>query len=517
MTIRDFISRTFLWALLIAFAAQFAIDFSTENTAASCIILSYSLVTLFYFRWTDSLDTHPLSSFAILGFCVTSGLGAIITQSIAWTPVRDSLHQPLLTFSVLALYQVVALVAHAFYRMISASKPKQVGFVRRMLQKIGIYSIPGPMVLWMMGGMGAFFLLLSRFSAMANGLSFLAWAPFLIPIYAQQVGPQYVDLKKHMIMLIAHTSLIALIAILFNARGMMLSGLMTVGLLFLLAGMRSYKPLNAKVLMRLGMFGLIGFVLSFPASNLVTAMAMARADRGKISPFEMVGKTFENFKDPEQLEIYREVSLAKDLRTVYDEKYIDNPMLARFVITKYHDNALYFAGKISDKNAKDIWGISTDFLWKILPQPWLDKLKIDINKQKMQFSMGDTLTHYAIGTPLSGLRTGSIFGEGWVLFGKLFPIVYFGICLILFTALDIFALRTFAGVTVLSAIGMLNLWNNFLFGITADSLTHLFIGVARGVPQSILLYAIVLVLAKIMLKIFKVKTVDYSAQVIGAR
>lgn len=517
MTIRDFISSTLLWLLLIAFAAQFAIDFSTENIAASCIILSYSLVTLFYFRWTDSLNTHPLSSFAIFGFCVTSGLGALIGQSVAWTPVSDSLHQPLLTFSVLALYQVVALVAHAFYRMVSASKPKQVGFICRILQKMGIYSIPHPMVLWMMGGMGVFCLLLSRFSAMANGLSFLAWAPFLIPIYAQQVGPQYGNLKKHMIMLIAHTSLIALIAILFNARGMMLSGLMTVSLLFLLAGMRSYKPFNAKVLMRMGMFGLIGLALSFPASNLVTAMAMARADRGKISPFEMVGKTFENFKDSEQLEIYREVSLAKDLRTAYDEKYIDNPMLARFVITKYHDNALYFAGKISDKNTKEIWDITVDFLWITLPQPWLDKLKINIDKQKLQFSMGDTLAHYAIGTPLSGLRTGSIFGEGWVLFGKFFPIVYFGVCLILFVSLDIFALRTAAGVTVLSAIGMLNLWNNFLFGITADSLHHLFIGVVRGVPQSIFLYAIVLVLARVFLKVFKVKSLDYSAQVIGAK
>jgi hypothetical protein len=187
------------------------------------------------------------------------------------------------------------------------------------------------------------------------------------------------------------------------------------------------------------------------------------------------------------------------------------------VITKYHDNALYFAGKISDKNAKDILTISTSFLWKVLPQPWLDKLKIDIDKDKIQFSMGDTLAHYAIGTPLSGLRTGSILGEGWVLFGLFFPIVYFGICLILFTALDIFALRTAPSVTVLSAIGMLNLSGNFIFGITADSLTHLFIGVFRGVPQSILLYLIVLFLAKLILKVFRLNSADYSVQATGAR
>jgi hypothetical protein len=399
--------------------------------------------------------------------------------------------------------------------MISASQPRKVGFVRRIFIKMRIYSIPDPMVLWIMGGLGLFFLLLSRFSPVANGLSFLAWAPFLIPIYAQQVGPQYSDMKKHVVMLVAQTALIALIAILFNGRGMMLSGIMTVSLLFLLAGMRSNKELDAKILMRFALIGLIGYAMSLPTANLVTAMAKAREDRGKISAFAMVGKTFENFKDSEGLENYRKVSLVKDLRTAYDEKYIDNPMLARLVITKYHDNAIFFAGKISDKNTNEIWSITSDFLWVALPQPWLDKLKIDIDKRRMQFSMGDTLAHYAIGTPLSGLRTGSIFGEGWVLLGMFFPIVYFGICLILFAAIDIFALRTKAGVTVLSAIGMLNVWNNFLFGITADSLNHLFIGVVRGVPQSVLLYFIVLLIARMFLKVFKIKSVDYSAQVIG--
>jgi hypothetical protein len=517
MTIRDFISKTFIWGLIVAFAAQFAIEFSTENIAASCIILSYSMVTLFYFRWTTAIDTHPLSSFAIFGFCVTSGLGAIITQSSAWTPVISELHQPILTFSALALYQVIALMAHAFYRVMAASKPKKTGPFRHLLQKIGIYSIPSPMVLWVMGGMGVFCFLLSRFSAIANGLSFLAWAPFLIPIYAQQVGSSYGDIKKHIVMLIAHASLIAIIAILFNARGPMLAGIMTVSLLFLLAGMRSEKPLDTKVLMKLAMFGTIGIALSFPASNLVTAMAMVRADRGKITPFEMVGKTIDNFKDPEQLKAFKKAALAKDLRTAYDEKYIENPMLARFVITKYHDNALYFAGKISDKNVQEIWDITADFLWITLPQPWLDKLKIDINKQKMQFTMGDTLAHYAIGTPLSGLRTGSIFGEGWVLFGLMFPIIYFGICLVLFVSVDIFAMRTVAGITILSAIGMLNLWNNFLFGITADSLHHLFIGVVRGVPQSILLYAIVLLLSRKLLQLLKIQSVDYAPQVASAK
>jgi ABC-type arginine transport system permease subunit len=44
----------------------------------------------------------------------------------------------------------------------------------------------------------------------------------------------------------------------------------------------------------------------------------------------------------------------------------------------------------------------------------------------------------------------------------------------------------------------LNTWPTFLFGITADSLHHLFISVVRGVPQNVMLYAIVFFIAKLL-------------------
>jgi hypothetical protein len=142
--------------------------------------------------------------------------------------------------------------------------------------------------------------------------------------------------------------------------------------------------------------------------------------------------------------------------------------------------------------------VTGDFFWAVLPQPFLDILKIDVNKDKMGFSVGDILAHYAIGTGLWGMKTGSIFGQGWVLFGYFFPVIYFAMCFVLYAALDIFSTRTATGVTVLSVIGMLNMWPNFLFGITADSLQHLFGGVVRGVLQSVLMYSIAYGLAKVL-------------------
>lgn len=498
MTIARFINTLLLCLTLLAFTSQLVIDFSTDNIAVNCIILTVVVATLLYFRWSQSLKTHPLSSFAIFGFCVTSEFAALLAQSLAWAPVGTSLNQPLVTFSMLGMYQVIALLAHAQYRMLTSSASGKPGLLRHMIGKLGIYETPAVVTIWVMGGVGLFSLLITKYSAVANGLSFLAWAPFLIPIYAQQLeqGQKYCNSRLHYPLLFAYLALIVLVAMAFNARGMMLSGIATVGLLFLLIGMRSEKSITGSMLLKLSAIGLLGAALSWPASNLVTAMVMARGDRIKASSTEMIKKTVENFQSPEKIDIYRKQSLANDLRTAYDEKYVDNPMLARLILTKFHDNSIYFAGKISDKGSEELMKVSGDELWATLPQPWLDALKIDVHKSEMGFSMGDMIVNLAVGLPLGGYRTGSIFGQGWALFGYLFPFIYFGMCLVLFAAIDIFSIRTASGLTALSVIGMLNVWPNFLFGITADSLQHLFMGVVRGVPQSVFLYAIIFYIAK---------------------
>jgi hypothetical protein len=492
---------------------QFFIDFSNINIATNCIVLASSLTTLFYFRYSKALITHPLSGFSLLGFCVTTQLGALLAQSFTWLSLVYNLRQPIVTFGVLAIYQIIALFAHIFFRIITTKDATtEIGIVRYTFQKLGIYETPSVIHLWIMGGFGIFFLLLAHISPIANGFSFLAWAPFLIPIYVQQIGPNYCNAAKNYLCLIAFASLIGLMALAFNARGLMLSGFATVALIFLLAGMRSNNKITFKMLSKFSFIGLICFALSWPASNMVTAMVIARKERGRVDIFQMVSKTWDNFLDPDKLNEYNKQVIVSDLRSAYDETYIANPMVARFVTTKFHDNGIYFAGKIEAKGTDELTKVSEDFFWYSLPQPWLDYLKIDVKKDQMGFSIGDVMANLVVGTPLGGERTGSIYGQGWVLFGYYFPIIYFFMGIALFAAIDIFALQTVSGVTILSVIGMLNLWPNFLFGITADSIHHLFNSVVRGVLQSVALYAFMFSISKglaiLYLNFFKSTSTD---------
>lgn len=507
MTISKLINNLLIVITMLAFISQFFIDLSTVNIASSMIILLSAFITIFYFRWSSALETNPLSSFAILGFCFTTTIGALWIQSFAWTAVAENLRQPLVTLSWLTLFQAISIVAHCVYRLKANSviiqKP---GILKRLFNWMGVYDTPKVEILWVVGVFGLFCVLLARIFPVANGFSYLAWSPFLIPVYYYNEGKNYCNIKANIVYLAMHSSLIILLGMFFNARGMLFLAPVTLSSVLILQLMRSRKRLDSRVLFRAVIAILIAIAISIPAANLATAMAIARDGRDKVSPFVIISNTIENFNSPEKLKDYQEQEERQTAHSIYDEYYVANSLGARFVNTKRHDNAIYFAGKLSDSSAKEVLRMSGDFLWGTLPQPFLDALKIDMDKRYLAVSIGDVLAHYAVGTPLGGLRTGSMFGQGLVLFGYFSLLIYFAMCFILFAAIDIFSKRTADGAVVISVIGMLSLWGNFVFGITGDSFHHLFMGVVRGVMQSAFLYFIAISFAKFLTKSFSLKT-----------
>ena len=168
MIISKFINSLLIGLTLLAFSAQLIIDFTTVNVATSAIILISALSTLLYFRWSKALETHPLSSFAIFGFFITSIVGALLVQSASWLAVSADLYQPITTFSMLAMYLAISILSQALYRLMTASSSEKPSLLRHMFQSLGVYAIPTLQMLWIMGTMGVFFLLLSKYSPVAN-------------------------------------------------------------------------------------------------------------------------------------------------------------------------------------------------------------------------------------------------------------------------------------------------------------------------------------------------------------
>ena len=474
----------------MAFAAQFVIDFSAENLAAACIVLASSLTVLMYIHWTGALQTHPLSTFAIFGFCMSTQLGALLVQSATWTALSLNLRQPIETFATLAGFQAIALVAHGTYRFFSnAASPKKVSLVRAVVEKLGLYATPTVGTLWIMGIIGLFSLLVGggegAIRKTLQGMTFVAWAPFLIPMYLLQQGSSYCNAKKNYVFLAIYMSLIVLLGMAVNARGMMLAGAMTIALFALLSVMRSTRQVKVSQFAKIGALIVVMSAMAIPVTDLVTAMGMARKARAYVSPVKMVAITSYYFQRPHLLNAEREKDKFISIQSNYDEIYFASPLMGRLVETKFHDNALYFGSRVGTKGKEKMRDITADFFWATLPDPALKSLAIDVDKKDLQFSMGDYISHLGGGGGLGGFKTGSGFAQGITLFGYFFPLIYLLVCPILFLAHDLLSYRSSKGDILISALGMLGIWKLFLYGISAESLQAIFMGVVRGLPQNI--------------------------------
>lgn len=502
MTSSRFIILFFLSLALVAFFAQFAIDFSSVNIAATCIVLASSLAILLYIHWTDAIQTHPLSTFAIFGFCMSTQLGALLVQSATWTALSLNLRQPIETFATLAGFQAIALVAHGVYRLFSKPvSPKNTSLVRAVLEKLGLYATPTAGTLWIMGIIGLFSLLVAGEGAVRKtfqAMIFVAWAPFLIPIYLAQHGSSYCNARKNYFFLLIYASLIVLLGMAANARALMLAGAMTIAIFALLSVMRSTRPVKASQLAKVGAVLVVMGALAIPVTDLVTAMVLARKARGYVSAVQMVDLTLYYFQRPHLLNAQRERDRFVSIRSNYDETYFASPLIARLVETKFHDNALYFGSQVGPKGEEKLRDITAEFLWATLPDPALKSLEIDVDKKSLEFSMGDYISHLGGGGgELGGYKTGSGFAQGIILFGYFFPLIYLLICPILFLAHDLLSYRSANGRVFLSALGMLGIWKLFQYGITAESLQAMFMGVVRGVPQNIILYLVIFHMARL--------------------
>ena len=495
----------------LAFIAQFFINFSSDNIGCSCLIFGSFLSIFLYINWTNALATHPLSTFSIFGFCVTTQLGAILTQSAAWTAVTASLRQPLVTFTTLAFYQIIAIAIHAVYRLFSSPKRSKSRLLRSLLDRAGLYTTPSISQLWLMAGVGCIALALHSgdgvLSRVSDAFNFLAWAPFLIPLYLLEDVDNYCSAKQAKLFLPLYAIVLAIFGIASNGRAVIFLGVVTIGLLYLLAAMRSQRTLKKATLIKLALLLPVVFILSRPLSDVATAMEIARGSRGRISPIEMIEKTIDLTQRPQVLEAYRQKVNESGVHETYDETYIANPMIARFVETKFHDNALYFAKTLTtEESRKDVREVTLKFFWSELPAPLVDLLGIDVDKSQLKFSMGDYLVYMSRGQRLGGYRTGSVFAQGQLLFGEMFPLFYGALCYVLFWLMDLLSIAEENGRVSISAAALMRIWSFFIYGITGESLYAIANSAIRGSLQTLSAYLLTLTMTEILTRPGKRRT-----------
>jgi len=501
---------------ILAIPLQAVIDPSLDNIACACLALASSLFTLMYLNFTDALQTQPLSTFSIFGFCVTTQLGALLLQTVAWTSLSASLYNGVYTFATLALYQTIAIGVHAVYRYFYRPRPDSMHLVRGFLSWLGVYLTPSCGALWLIGlvGLASYSVYVSEpiyestVGKFGQAFNFLAWAPFLIPFYLHDTGNDYCKWQLQRWLLVLYEVSLVALGLALNTRGVMFFGVATVGLLYLLSAMRSDVPVDSRSILRVAGLVCVALILVRPVSNLTTAMVIARG-LGLNAPVAVkIERTFEVWRNPALIEAYRAHQAELQLRSAYDEHYVENPILARFVMTKFHDNALHFANGIRTEDGhRRLQDVSIELFWAILPQPVLDLLDINVDKAELDFSVGDLLPYLSKGSKLGTHRVGSMFAQGIALFGPLFPFVFAALCLCFFALMNLLTIRRENALAAVSALGMLQIWIYFYSGISYEGLNKAFLFIVRNFEQTIIIYCVVFGMVRLFLRL---KTASFA-------
>lgn len=481
-------------AALIALAMQFTISPTLTNILAASMAFSSSTLTIQYLGRTRAYAAVPMSSFALLALCVITQWGALVAQSFEWTPVAENLREPLLTFGSLGVFQCAALLAHVIHRSFSPLMALRESAARG-LARLGTFEIPPPVVLWVTGFVGYASIAIAGAPGDATvGTRFLdafrplAWTPFTIPILYLRFGPLYCRLRLNLIALAIYIVAAVALAIALNYRVLMIQGVTTVGLLAILVSLRSDKPFRYSTLILIVPLIALVAVAAKPVSDLATAMAIARADRGHVAPSELLLRTLDTLQDDKAIRQYREDRKADNRLEAYDETYFSNAVFARFVMTKFHDNTLYFGKDLTERERDDFEDDQVNRVWSILPYPLLRALKVSQDKSSLGHSAADYLVHLKTGAPLSGLKTGSLLAVCLVLFQEAGPAIYLAYCLFAYFVIDsVSELRTGEKLE-LSIFGMLMVYVFFTWGLYNDSLAPGLSVLIRDLAQSLAFY-----------------------------
>jgi hypothetical protein len=189
------------------------------------------------------------------------------------------------------------------------------------------------------------------------------------------------------------------IALARNSRGVFAVNVLTVLICLAIA-----VVIGRFILMRRRVIWLAVAVLLSPIpagilSDLATAMVIARDDRADISSQDLVFSTIGTYFDGEALQSRREMErlLAEGS---YNEIYIDHPLLARFVATKYIDHNVALGLSLSQAGEELARENALNQLLLLLPTPVLNFFAPGLDKSDNAFSSGDYYNFLVTGDEL---------------------------------------------------------------------------------------------------------------------
>lgn len=491
------------WGLVAAIllGAIVQVGISPDITNVFCAVsagLAGACVVAYCARPTR-IECYPLSTVVVLGFQIHSTLAALVVQALAWKPVTFNLEAPVATFSVLALLQLWAVALHWFYTRSRVMRTIALTISRRIFAPLGVYRSPTNRQLWWMGLLGSFASWYTNadrwgqdnfgdiaFKLLA-GLSQFSVAPFLIPVAAWLIDPPDFRRRVNWLGLAAYCALTLYIALARNSRGAFAVNILTVLICLAIAVAIGRFVLTRRRVIWISIAVLFSPIPAGILSDLATAMVIARDERSDISSQDLVFSTMRAYFDGEALRSRRETDriLAEGS---YNEIYVDNPLLARFVATKYIDHNIALGLSLSLTGEDLARENAVNQLLLLLPTPVLNVFAPELDKSNSAFSSGDYYNFLVTGDELGSFRTGSSIADGFVVFGVFYVAVFAIFAFASFIVGDALLTRMRGGRVLLSALACISITRFFMNGLMDESVAVQAGNLVRALPQTVLLY-----------------------------
>ncbi len=504
MTASRFISYVRLGLILILVACcpvQLFIDDSLQNLTCSIIAVITSSATITYTFNVRRFRRTPLSSLMLFGFNVSAFSASLIIQTASGVSLIYNLTAPLPTFLALAMTHVVAILTHWLYLHSEVLLGLRFRLARGLFRPMKLLNAPSDLQLWLFGLVGC----VATVSAARNYSSAAEFgnvsdrfllgyvpftvAPFLIPLRSSLLGGSS-RLKGTSLSLIIYAPLLIGVAMANNARATFSSGFLTLILCMAIAVLSGNLRITQKVVIKGCLFVLLGLPLFSVLSDLATAMVIARDERSNVSSMELISITLANYQDKNLIEDRRHRDAAISGGD-YNENYVSNPILARFVYTKFADVNMTNALSLSNAQAAEIRKNTWTRVLAMLPTPILNYLKISVDKTEIEYSSGDVYSYIARGLELGSYTTGSEVPDGLTIFGFLFWPVLAVLLLAQFIVYDAMSAFDEAGNLRVSAVALLNIVPIFTVGVMQESVSNQVSMIIRGIPQLIVLYLVI--------------------------
>lgn len=498
------VRKTLITIALCCFFGQILIDSSLENFVSNVLALSaFTLTCWVVFNHRNTSVGAALSATVVFLMVSANSIAPMLGTLIEGNPVIETLTVPVEVFSQRLLFTLCLLLAH--YLSCSSSSLYLRLSVSGLSKKLSTKVVLPVKSLWFIGAIGLAALALKFLhpplvvGKFLDGLNYLMTAPFLIllpPYNTRQ------EIKKQRIWLILYYFLQVVFSFVFNTRIAMVMPVGIVAAGWILSLLTGHVTVNKKTLQKGAIRGIVGLFILGNFADLSTAILIERGDRETRSGLDQAKATINTFMDKKAIADYhaeQEALLAGTLAGQdWQENYVRNPFLARFIQVKFDDNLFYRIQYLNDNDLAQVREVAYEKVMVNLPQPVLDLFGISIDKLYVNsFSIGDEIDALYSGAD-GGFKTGSIPSHAFALFSWFYPLVLIVIYYLIFSIyhglFSPFYMKYIYGRQIPTLALLLTF--TIYIDISLDGVDVLVGSLMRGIIQRVILYAIAIWIVK---------------------